>query len=152
MKKFRFHLQAVLDVREERLKQAQLAFAVEEQKRVAIVNDINDVQKGIKQSFEDYNALMDQGQIVVTQSEQFSAYIQRQRGQIANLNYKLQAQEKSMASARQALQWAKAQHRSFELLKEKHWKQFLKQIDKQEEETLSEIALNQYRKGLSSAR
>lgn len=149
MKKFRFHLQAVLDIRAERLRQAQLAFAVEEQKRMKIIHQIDEVQHGIERAFDDYNDLTDRGLLPLVSSELFSAYIQRQRQQVVGLTAKKQQQEKEMTSAREFLRQSLAQHRSMELLKEKHWKQYLKEIDKQEEETLAEIALNQYRKGIS---
>jgi len=146
VKKFRFHLQTVLDVREEKLKEAQLAFAIEEQKRMAIVHQIETAQAGIHQSFADYNVLLDSGQLPVLDSRQFSLYIQRQRQKITGYTHHLKEQENQMAVAREALRLAKVQHRSIELLKEKHWKRYLKEIHKQEEEVLSEIALNQYRK------
>ena len=143
MKRFRFKLQTVLELRTQQLEQVQQKIAVEEQKRMSFVQQINSLTQTINHAFDEQNAQYEANPIVdIHASARFSQYIHRLKTQRL-LQYRLlQQQEHQMLSIRQELQYYLIKKKSLEKLKEKHHKQFLKMVEHEEEKFLSEIALN----------
>ncbi len=142
MKQFSFKLQAVLDYRSEQLERVQQKVAQEEKNRMDIVHKIEGIDQTVQQAFEDYNKTLQQQSLDVVTSRQFSQYVELKKAKRKIYESHLCEQEKVLNKNRLELQAHLIRKKSLDLLKEKHYKQFLKNIEKEEEKFLSEIALN----------
>ncbi len=107
-----------------------------------IVHKISGVDETIQQAFNDYNKTLHQDKLDLATSKQFSQYIQLKKTRRKVYESYLTEQEKMLNSVRVELQAYLVRKKSLDLLKEKHYKQFLKEIEREEEKFLSEMTLN----------
>ncbi len=94
----------------------------------------------IEQTLRDQQSQL-QGEINPIQLQNFPNYLWRLKQDRFQAYQDLQAQEKRLLMVRTELQQAMVKKKALELLKDKDFTQYRKQIDKAEEEFLAEIAI-----------
>ena len=114
--------------------------AEEEQKRAKILNRIQEADVLIEQSLRDQQNQL-HGEINPVQLQNFPNYLWRLKQDRFQAFQDLQAQEKRLLMVRTELQQAMVKKKALELLKDKDFTQYRKQIEKVEEEFLAEIAI-----------
>lgn len=134
-------MQTVLDYRTEQLNHIQQKAAIEEQKRLSILRRIQEYDALIEQSFRDQQALFQQGTLDLTQAQSFPDYVLRLKQYRFQEFGALQAQERQLVAIRNDLKQAHIRKKSLEVLKDKDYTRYQKQVEKVEEEFLAEIAL-----------
>jgi flagellar export protein FliJ len=131
----------VLDYRAEQLNRIQQRFAEEEQKRAALFNRIREYDQAMTQTLQDQQQ-MQQGSMNPVQFQAFPNYLWKLKQERFQVFQSLQAQERKLLAIREELKQAMIQQKSLERLKEQNLQQYRQQIEKAEEEFLSEIAIN----------
>jgi flagellar biosynthesis chaperone FliJ len=120
----------------------QQKVAEEEQKRLKILQRIQEYDAVIEQSFRDQQQTLDKGALDLTQMQNFPDYIWRLKQNRFQEFQMLQAQERKLQAAMEELKQALIKKKSLEVLKDKEYGKYCKQIEKAEEEFLAEIAIN----------
>ena len=123
------------------MNKVQQKVAEEEQKRVIILNRINEYDTVIAQSLREQQTLH-QGALDPTHLQNFPNYLWRLKQDRFQTFQSLEAQEKVLLTVREELKQAMIKKKSLDLLKDKDLTQYRKQIEKAEEEFLAEIAIN----------
>lgn len=130
----------------------QQKVAVEEQKRLQILHRIQEYDVVIEQSFQDQQHTLDQGTLDLTQMQNFPNYIWRLKQNRFQEFQTLQNQEHKLQTMREELKQALIKKKSLDILKDKEYGKYCKQVEKVEEEFLAEIALTRaIRKPVSKA-
>ncbi len=132
----------MLDYRRELVDRVQQKVAREEKKRIDILNQIDEIDRQVQVAFKDYHTMLEEGGLEPVVSQRFSHYVQRLKFQKGQHARQLAEQEKVLEKVRLELQQVLIQQKSLELLKEKEFKRYKQNIEKEEEKFLSEIALN----------
>lgn len=151
MKQFRFKLQAVLDYRIEQLNLVQQRIAEEEQKRLQIQNRIRECDAFIEHTFREQQRALTETILDPMKLQAFPDYIWRLKQQRFHEYQSLQMQDARLQKVREELKQALIKKKSLEILKDKDYTRYKKQMDKIEEEFLSEIALTRSRTNRTSA-
>jgi flagellar export protein FliJ len=120
----------------------QQKVAEEEQKRLKILQRIQEYDAVIEQSFRDQQQTLDQGTLDLAQMQNFPDYIWRLKQNRFQEFQALQAQERRVKVVMEELKQALIKKKSLDVLKDKEYSKYRKEIDKAEEEFLAEIALN----------
>lgn len=131
----------MLDYRAEQLNRIQQRFAEEEQKRAALFNRIREYDQAMTQTLQDQQQ-MQQASMNPVQFQAFPNYLWKLKQERFQVFQNLQAQERKLLAVREELKQAMIQQKSLERLKEQNMQQYRQQIEKAEEEFLSEIAIN----------
>ena len=131
----------MLDYRAEQLNRIQQRFAEEEQKRAALFNRIREYDQAMTQTLQDQQQ-MQQASMNPVQFQAFPNYLWKLKQERFQVFQNLQAQERKLLAVREELKQAMIQQKSLERLKEQNLQQYRQQIEKAEEEFLSEIAIN----------
>jgi len=131
----------VLDYRAEQLNRIQQRFAEEEQKRATLFNRIREYDQAMTQTLQDQQQ-MQQASMNPVQFQAFPNYLWKLKQERFQVFQNLQAQERKLLAVREELKQAMIQQKSLERLKEQNMQQYRQQIEKAEEEFLSEIAIN----------
>jgi hypothetical protein len=119
----------------------QQKVAVEEQKRMQILQRIQEYDAVIAQSFQDQQHALEQGSLDLTQMQNFPNYIWRLKQNRFQEFQALQAQEHKLKAVREELKQALIKKKSLDILKDKEYGKYCKQLEKAEEEFLAEIAI-----------
>jgi flagellar export protein FliJ len=119
----------------------QQKVAVEEQKRLQILQRIQEYDALIEQSFQDQQQTLDQGTLDLAQMQNFPNYIWRLKQSRFQEFQMLQNQERKLETMREELKQALIKKKSLDTLKDKEYSKYCKQVEKAEEEFLAEIAL-----------
>ena len=146
LKQYRFRLQTVLDVRTDELELVQQRVATEERKCLEITQRITEYDQMLEQAFIQQQQRLNEPELDIVQAREFPNFIWRLKQFRFEEHRNLEQQEKVLSEVREALRQAMIRKKSLEVLKEKDQKKFYKQIDKLEEEFLSEMALNRYQR------
>ena len=145
MKSYRFALQTVLDYRGEQVNLIQQKVAEVEQKRVAILQRIEEYDQAIGAAFLEQQQSLQETVLDITRARNFPGYLWNLRQQRFQEYQKLQEAERHLAVVREQLKQAQLKKRSLEVLKEKDYIKYKQKVEKAEEEFMSEIALNRLR-------
>jgi flagellar export protein FliJ len=129
-----------LDYRAEQLNKVQQKVAEEEQKRAKLLTRIHEYDTVIEQTLRDQQTQL-QGTLNPMQLQHFPNYMWRLKQERFQAFQTLQAQEQKLFTVRVELKQAMIKKKSLDLLKDKDYTQYRKQIDKAEEEFLAEIAI-----------
>jgi flagellar export protein FliJ len=129
-----------LDYRAEQLNTVQQKVAEEEQQRAKILKRIQEYDMVIEQSLRDQQTQL-QGTLNPIQLQNFPNYLWRLKQERFQSFQELQAQERKLLMVRAELKQAMVKKKALDLLKDKDYTQYRKQIDKVEEEFLAEIAI-----------
>lgn len=141
-KQYRFKLQAVLDYRSDQLAQVQQRVAVEEQKRLHLLQRIQETDAFITQAFQEQQQVLTEPVLDPLRLQGFPNYIWRLKQDRFQIFQALQQQEQKLQAMREELKQAMIKKKSLDILKDKDQARYRKQLDKAEEEFLAEIALN----------
>ena len=131
----------MLDYRAEQLNRIQQRFAEEEQKRATLFNRIREYDQAMTQTLQDQQQTQ-QASMNPVQFQAFPNYLWKLKQERFQVFQNLQAQERKLLAVREELKQAMIQQKSLERLKEQNMQQYRQQIEKAEEEFLSEIAIN----------
>ena len=141
MKKFRFSLQTVLDYRKDQVDLVQQKLAGEERIRQDILQRLREFDQLIEQAIDDQREVLNQSRIDIRQAQYFPQYLMQLKERRFYEVQRLQQQEAILLQIRQELKQALIKMKSLDVLKDKQHNQFLRAIDKAEEETLSDITM-----------
>lgn len=141
--RFHFRLQTVLDFRAEQVNRIQLKVAQEERKARAIQDKIQAIDTGVVTAIADQNRMMSDpngwdpilGKGLVNYLQLLRQYQQTYRQMLAR-------QDQVLNTVRQELRQAVIGQKSLEILKEKEARRHRRNMEKTEENFLSELALN----------
>ena len=147
MKGYRFRLQDVLDFRSKEVDLCQGKVALEEKKRVDILNLIRTRDEEIRLAYLDQQVAMEtsdtnHGGVDLNRAKVFQFYVNRMKNEQSALQIKLSQQAQRVNLAREELKQAMIKKKSLEILEEKERHRFIQKRDKAEEAFLSELALN----------
>jgi flagellar export protein FliJ len=147
LKGYRFRLQAVLDFRSKEVDLCQGKVALEEKKRVDILNLIRTRDEEIRLAYLDQQVAMETGDsshggVDLNRAKVFQFYVNRMKNEQSALQIKLSQQAQRVNLAREELKQAMIKKKSLEILEEKERHRFIQKRDKAEEAFLSELALN----------
>lgn len=129
-----------MDYRAEQLNKVQQKVAEEEQKCAKLLNHIREYDATIEQTLVDQQTQL-QGTLNPVQLQNFPNYMWRLKQERFQAFQNLQTQEKKLLTVREELKQAMIKKKSLDLLKDKDYTQYRKQIEKAEEEFLAEIAI-----------
>lgn len=105
-----------------------------------LLNRIREYDAVIAQTLLDQQTQL-QGTLNPVQLQNFPNYMWRLKQERFQAFQNLQAQEKKLLTVREELKQAMIKKKSLDLLKDKDYTQYRKQIEKAEEEFLAEIAI-----------
>jgi flagellar export protein FliJ len=140
-KRYRFRLQAVLDLRMEELNRTQQRVATEELKRVQILQRIQEADHLISQAFEEQKTALNATGPDFNSIQQFSYYLTRLKQTRFQEQTSLQNHERTLTVVREELKQAMIRKKALETLKENGMREHRQAVEKAEEENLAEIAL-----------
>jgi flagellar export protein FliJ len=132
----------VLDYRADQLNRVQQKVAEEEQKRLIILQHIQEYDLLIEQAFKEQQNALAQPDINPIQLQNFPNYLWRLKQLRFQQHQALQLQEQKLLKVREELKQALIKKKSLDLLKDKDHAQYRQQVEKAEEEFMAEIALN----------
>ena len=142
MKPYRFKLQTVLDYRAEQLNQIQQKLAIEEQKRLKILQRIAEYDAFIAQAFRDQQQALTEAVLDTPRVQDFPHFLWRFKQNRFQEHQALQAQEQIILQIRDELKQALIKQKSLEVLKDKDQTRYRQKIEKTEQEFLEELTLN----------
>ena len=148
LKKYRFRLQTVLDLRSSELDLARQRVADEERKRLGIQERIAQYDQMIEQAFAEQQQRLNDPELDIAQACEFPNYIWRIKQFRFEEYTRLEKQEKILAEAREQLRQFMIRKKSMDVLKTKDQERFNQKIDKLEDDFLSELALTRYHRQL----
>lgn len=132
----------MLDYRADQLNRVQQKVAGEEQKRLVILQHIQEYDLLIEQAFKEQQHALAQPDINPIQLQNFPNYLWRLKQLRFQQHQALQLQEQKLLKVREELKQALIKKKSLDLLKDKDHAQYRQQVEKAEEEFMAEIALN----------
>lgn len=144
LKGFQFKLQTVLEFRTKEVDQLQQKVAEAEKIRVDIIKKIIETESTLENAFVEQGQTLENGGLDAYRSEVFYGYINHLRNLRAKQQIELSHQTQRVQQAREILKKALIKQKSLEILKEKEYKKFNKQLEKAEELFLAELAQNRY--------
>jgi flagellar FliJ protein len=132
---FKFSLQKVLDIRVEKEEESKRLFQNTQREKIVIEQTI----KGMNESFEQYRSI---------KSGESAAYQKIKRNYLNALSVGIQSKEKELENKdkelnyrREELKKKQIEKKTVEILKEKRYEAFIKELDRQEQITNDEFAL-----------
>ena len=138
MKKFSFSLEVVLKQREIAVEDAMLKVAEETDKLKKICEEYDTLNAELKEVVDNqYNRL--QNENINERSMEYVEYSKYLKLKMAQALENISVQEKVVIEARQELVKAEQEKKSIELLKEKEYKKFRKELNKHDYKVTDEI-------------
>lgn len=146
MKKFKFKLQSVLEMREREFEDRQLELAKVQQKLVEQTQVLENLYANKKNLTHQLEEQLQSGvKIDFFVIKTYKDYIQELANQISYQHKVIIEIEQEVEEKRVALTEAMQAKKVLEKLKETHYNKFLKEFEEYEARELDEIALNTYR-------
>jgi flagellar protein FliJ len=146
-KRYRFRLQAVLDYRTEQMNRMQQKLAIEEHKRMLVVQRLHEYDDLIEDSFRQQQALLGANSFDLNEVRQFPHYVLRLKQSRYQEQLVLQEQERHLRVLREEMKQAMIRKKSLELLKDKGLQTHRFEMEKAEEEALADLVLARHRPG-----
>ena len=147
LKKFKFRLEVVLEMRQRELEKKQQEMAevlkVIEEQRVKLVS-INDAQKQTEMNLE---KLISADEIDITMVNGHRNYVLKLVNDAKNQENVIRRAEQLLELKKQEVQEAYKKVKSLEKLKEKQEKQYMAEIDQMLAKEIDDIAVTRYRAG-----
>ena len=144
-KRYRFRLQAVLDYRTEQMNRMQQKLAIEEHKRMQIVQRIREYDELIQDSFRQQQELLGAQSLDLAEIQQFPHYVLRLKQGRYQEQLALQEQERHLRLLREEMKQAMIRKKSLDLLKDKGLKKHRTAMEKAEEDALADLVLARHR-------
>lgn len=138
---FRFRLQTVLEVRERMARLRQKEYAETLARRQALLAQTNEHERGLARAARQLD-LANQSHPTVFAMQQYSAYRERMKGEMALLEEQLREQAQELEARRNALVEARREQRTLELLRDKELKRYEQAENRRERSTMDEVASN----------
>ncbi|MEM0951568.1 MAG: flagellar FliJ family protein [Cyanobacteria bacterium P01_H01_bin.74] len=135
-----FRLQAILDYRIEQRNSAQQALAIEEQKKQAILSQIQQLESLIETTIEGQSQTLQNGSISLEVLRNLPDYLFRIKASLDPLLIQLEHQKKKAAIAQEHLSQTLIRQKTLENLKDKHDREQKHKEQKADEDLMNEIA------------
>lgn len=149
MPRFKFKLQRVLEIKEhkEELLKNELAEAnrIHQQER----RILNELEENRERHLSDFSQAQTQEFLLIEDLKIRLRFIKKLAFDLIDQEQKVREALKKTEEVREELVKASQEKKVLERLKEKHYKEFLKEEDSKEQHTLDEIALSMYFRGAS---
>ena len=145
MKKFKFSLQNLLDLRAKKLEEKQIEFGQLQFVMKTLQTQLENLQNELVSSSKNLEKLIDAGSnISVDLINSNRRYILQKEADIVNQNQIIQEHKIKLEEKKKELTEALKAKTMLEKLKEKQYKTFLKSLDAIERKELDEIGLMKY--------
>ena len=147
MKKFKFSLQSLLDLREKRLEEKQIEYGKLQFIMRTLQTELMNLQNELVNSKENlYKLLNSNANIDINIIGMNRNYLLKLEEDIVNQDKKIEKHQIKLEEKQQEMLEALKEKTMLEKLKEKQLKEFLKTIDAAERKELDEIGLMRYAK------
>lgn len=145
MKKFKFSLQNLLDLRVKELEEKQIEFGKLQFVMKKLQNELADFQAELVVSKQNLEKLLSQGKdISINLIQANNRHILQKESDIMAQNKKIEEHDIQLKAKQQEMFEALKAKTMLEKLKEKQYKSFLKAVDMAERKELDEIGLMRY--------
>lgn len=140
MKKFKFRFQSILDLHEKELEKAELEVAAAHKKLLDAQNVLQSYKEEVSNRKESLKKVMSAGRVDVTTLGQYQNYLTHLKGRITSQHSEIKICESSLDEVRQQMLLIRQKKMMMEKLKDKEYKNFLKELEYADNKNIDEIA------------